>query len=57
MYFASSARQGSGSAGEYSRASLQEEKTFFFQVKRSLTLQGRLAVDLKLWPVFLIPLQ
>lgn len=55
--FACSARQGSGSAGGYSHGSLQEEKTFFFQVKCSLTLQGRLAVDLKLWPVFLIPLQ
>lgn len=55
--FACSARQGSGSAGGYSHGSLQEEKTFFFQVECSLTLQGRLAVDLKLWPVFLIPLQ
>lgn len=54
---ASSAKQGTDSTGEPSCRSLQEYKTFFFQGKCSPTLQGRLAVHLQLWPVFLIPLQ
>lgn len=54
---ASSAKQGTDSAGEPSCRSLQEYKTSFFQGKCSPTLRGRLAVHLQLWPVFLIPLQ
>lgn len=54
---ASFAKQGTDSTGEPSCRSLQEYKTFFFQGKCSPTLQGRLAVHLQLWPVFLIPLQ